>query len=339
LLDAHKTLRPVVIDGLLRESETMNIIAGSKVGKSWGVLDLVFAVATGKKWLETFACAKGPVLVIDNELHAETFTDRVRKVAAARHIPLADVRDAVHVRLLRGKLRDVSQFHRMFNQWGIEPGDYSLVVVDASYRALPPGTNENDNADMAGVYNWVDELADYFRMAVALVHHSSKGDQSLKAVTDVGAGAGSIARATDTHVILRPHEQDDVAVMDVASRSFAPVPARCYRWQFPVWTPADDLSPELLGNPAKRKKDESAHAKVREEGTELLDRLDEHDPNRQGATISKLRKWTGWNLDKVNKVVATLLKEGSLEECVLTVGIGSGANRSGLEGIRRKTQF
>jgi hypothetical protein len=338
LLDTRKALRPVVIDGLLRESETMNIIASSKVGKSWCVLDLVLAVATGRNWLETFACAKGPVLVIDNELHEETFTDRVRKVAAARNIPLADVRDAVHVRLLRGKLRDVSQLHGMFKQWGIKPGDYSLLVLDAKYRFLPPGTNENSNADMARVYNWVDEMADCFHMSIALVHHSSKGDQSQKAVTDVGAGAGSIARATDTHVILRPHEEEDVAVMDVALRSFAPVPARCYRWEFPVWTPADDLSPDLLGNPAKRKKEQADHAKVQKEGTLLLSRLDEYDPQRQGATISKLRKWTGWGLDKVNRVVASLLQEGILEEFTVTAELGSGATRSGLEGVRRKTR-
>ena len=42
---------------------------------------------------------------------------------------------------------------------------------------------------------------------------ASKGDQSGKSTTDVGSGAGSQSRAADTHLIIRQHEQEDVAVM------------------------------------------------------------------------------------------------------------------------------
>ncbi len=43
--------------------------------------------------------------------------------------------------------------------------------------------------------------------------------QAGKAITDVGAGAGSQSRATDTHLILRPHEEKNCAVLDAAVRS------------------------------------------------------------------------------------------------------------------------
>jgi hypothetical protein len=79
-----------------------------------------------------------------------------------------------------------------------------------------------------------------------LIHHTSKGNQSQKELTDVGAGAGAQSRATDTHVILRRHEESDAVVLEAAVRSWPPVPPRCLRWAFPVWMPADDLDSSAL---------------------------------------------------------------------------------------------
>ncbi len=68
-----------------------------------------------------------------------------------------------------------------------------------------------------------------------LVHHASKGNQSVKSVTDVGAGAGSQSRATDTHLVLRHHQEPGCVVVDAAVRSWPPIEPQCLRWSFPVW--------------------------------------------------------------------------------------------------------
>ncbi|MEI8194743.1 MAG: hypothetical protein WCI73_02420, partial [Phycisphaerae bacterium] len=58
------------------------------------------------------------------------------------------------------------------------------------------------------------------------------------------------------HLVLRPHEEEDAVVADAAVRSWPPCPARCLRWSFPVWSPADDLDPEKLRSDKPRKKQE-----------------------------------------------------------------------------------
>ncbi len=94
--------------------------------------------------------------------------------------------------------------------------------------------------------------------SLLLVHHASKGTQSGKAVTDVGAGAGAQSRATDTHLVLRPHQEDDCVVAEAVVRSWPPVAPRCLRWQFPLWEPDDTLDPEALRQERPRKrKDET----------------------------------------------------------------------------------
>lgn len=233
LLAEHVEMRPAVIHGLLRVGETANVIAAPKQGKSWLTLDLVLSVATGRKWLGTFDVIAGPVLLIDNELHPETLAKRLPAVAEARGIPLAEVTERIHVIALRGRLRDLLALEHDLRS--IPPGRFKLIVLDAFYRFAPEGTDENDNAGMARLYNAVDRIAERLGCAVVLIHHASKGNQSGRGVTDVGAGAGAQSRAVDAHIVLRPHEDDGAVVLDAAVRSWPPVAPVGLRWGFPVF--------------------------------------------------------------------------------------------------------
>jgi hypothetical protein len=141
-------------------------------------------------------------------------------------------------------LKDIHSLGPYFQQ--LQPGFFKLVVLDAFYRFMPRDSDENDNAGMAQVYNLIDCYAGMLGCSFVLIHHSTKGNQSGKSVVDVGAGAGSQSRATDTHLILRPHEQDEVVVLDAVVRSWPPIEPRCLRWTFPVWTPDDSLDPTAL---------------------------------------------------------------------------------------------
>lgn len=255
LVAAYPDLRPSLIRGLLRRGETLNIIAAPKVGKSWLATDLALAVATGRMWLGTYPTDPGDVLIIDNELHGETSAHRIPKVAEARGIPFEEYADHLCVENLRGQLRDVYGLGRYFA--ALEPGRFRLVVIDAFYRAMPREHDENDNGAMAQIYNTLDSYADRFGFSFVLIHHASKGAQGQKSVTDVGAGAGAQSRATDTHLVLREHEEDGAVVLDAAVRSWQPVAPMCLRWDFPTWTPDSSLDPAALRKPGtSRRRDD-----------------------------------------------------------------------------------
>lgn len=226
-------LRQPVIHGLLREGETMNLIAASKMGKSWLALDLALCVAGGASWLGRFSTEPGEVLIIDNELHPETSASRVGGVADARGIDLAQVGGRVAIENLRGRLCDLDEMSGYFGM--IEPRQFRLIILDALYRFLPEGGDENDNAMIASMYNLLDGFADRLGCAFVLVHHTSKGGQASKGVTDVGAGAGSQSRAADTHLVLRSHQEANCVALGAVARSFPPIDPVGLRWSFPVW--------------------------------------------------------------------------------------------------------
>jgi hypothetical protein len=165
LRKAFPQLRPVVIDGLLRQGETMNVIGASKAGKSWLIHGLAVSVANGLWWLGREVAA-GKVLIVDNELHEETLSDRVEKVAAATiissefdSVQQAASTDMIDLMPLRGIGidADVNGLYRRLAS--IERGKYRLICVDALYRAIPAGTSESDNAQMMAVYNCLDRIA------------------------------------------------------------------------------------------------------------------------------------------------------------------------------------
>jgi hypothetical protein len=216
LVAAHPSYKTPIVDGLLREGETMNIIAAPKIGKSWLALLLVFCIANGVPFLGR-RCAKGGVLILDNELHPETAAQRLRVLAAATGLSL----DGIHLMSLRGQLEDLPRLAKRIVDAALSVGA-KVIVLDALYRLLPASTSENDNAGMMQLYNCIDRIARDCGAAIVCIHHSSKGNQGEKSITDGGAGAGSIARAADCHLFLREHEDLGRVVVDAVARSWPP---------------------------------------------------------------------------------------------------------------------
>jgi hypothetical protein len=251
----HPRLREPVVEGLLRRGETMNVVGGSKSQKSWLVADLAIAVALGRPWLG-YPTSPGRVLLIDNELHPDTIAHRIKAVADARGVSIENLRGRLTVRSLRGRLVDVFALEPTL---AYEPGTFRLVVVDAWYRMLPAGENsENSNGTVTQAYNALDRMALHLDAAFSVVHHASKGSQSAKQVTDVGAGAGAQSRAADTHLVLRPHKEDGCFVLDAELRSWPRVKSAVLRWTYPTWSLAPDLDPTDLREAGSRRKKEPA---------------------------------------------------------------------------------
>jgi hypothetical protein len=250
MLADFQGLNKPIIHSLLREGETMNIIAAPKVGKSWLVNSLAISIASGLDWLG-FSVDCGRVLLIDNELHSNTSTYRYNEVTRAMQVePRLYHTNLRHISL-RGLLMDLNQLQELFGK--LRPNLFRVIIIDAFYRTLPEGTDENDNGAIAKLYNSLDKHANRLNCAFILIHHTSKGNQANKSVTDVGAGAGSQSRAVDTHLVLRPHDEDDTIVMEAAMRSWPPLQSVVLRKQHPLFVVDPDADPTaLLGAEKKR---------------------------------------------------------------------------------------
>lgn len=102
-----------LIDNVCRIGETFNVIAKSKVGKSWLVYGMALAVTNGQPWLG-HDVSKGNVLIVDNEIRKGELSHRLNLVASELQIP-HDIRrggintmDELHDAGIRGRMaRDI----------------------------------------------------------------------------------------------------------------------------------------------------------------------------------------------------------------------------------------
>lgn len=243
LRKASPERRPYVIEGLLRRGETMNLIAAPKTGKSWFVYNLAARLATGGEFLGWTSPHNLKCMIVDNELHPEELAFRVGSVQDAMEVNFGD---DLHFTCLRGAAVDMNHIEQKLVASGASRFD--VIILDALYRFIPAGTSENDNAQMMLIYNTIDRIARTFDCSVICVHHASKGNQTEKQVSDVGAGAGAISRAADTQIVLFPHEQEGMVCVEAITRSSKTPKSRSATLDGFLWT--------LCDNEAVRKSDQ-----------------------------------------------------------------------------------
>lgn len=304
LIDRNPDMRPVVIEGILRRGETANIIAAAKVGKSFLAGNLAWCIATGMPWLG-HDVTQGRVLIIDNELHLETLASRLRRIADEMMIDFRDFSSSIDIISLRGQNIDIHGIQSRLAE--ILPGTYALALVDALYRTLPSGTSENDNAAMMAIYNRLDFYASQWDCAIAVVHHASKGQQGDKSVTDVGSGAGSISRAADTHIVIRPHEDPELSVLDCVTRSFKSPDPVSIRFDWPLWQMVE-TTPEVKRIGQRR---EEKQTKDDAEADALLGEA--FSANNKALSASQLERSTGMGPARVNRAIGRALRDGAVE--------------------------
>lgn len=314
-------LHPMLIEGIQRRGEIANIVAPPKVGKTWLSAAKSLCLAAGRPWLGRFRTTRSKVLVVDAELHGPTFDERLPRVAMALGIEPEEWEGRIDVINTRGERMDLMTLCAELRH--LAPGEYDLCVIDALYRFIPKGFDENSNSDMNTLYNEIDSVAMKLGLAFDIVHHSTKGLQSDKAVTDVGAGAGSQSRAADTHMVLRQHEADGIYVIDAAVRSWAPLQAFCIRWDYPIWQLADEFDPADLKRPNAKRGDSAARAEAGNGGGD--------DPNvakvieamrlyPAGETARVIRAKTKLSGVKCQPILDMLVADGMAQETLTKKG-------------------
>lgn len=242
---------------VLRLGSKLVVGGGSKMGKTWCLVDLALAVASGGKWLGHFQCKQGAVLYVNLELRRHTAGRRVRWIAEKRGLMKGlairpDVSAAIKTWNLRGHCYDLVTMlstARMRLQDKDAP-KFALIILDPIYKTYGD-KDENSAGDMAALMLEIERFADECNAAIAFAAHFSKGNQSGKEAMDRISGSGVMARDPDAILTFTNHEEEDCYTMDAILREFAPVPPLVLQWEAPVMNPRTDLDPAKLKQPGK----------------------------------------------------------------------------------------
>lgn len=234
-------LPAVIVENLLHLGCKLVLAGGSKSFKSWSLIDLGLAVATGRPWwgLNT---VKGNVLYINFELLEGFFEERVLSVCSARRQELPA---NFTYWGLRSKCYDLAVIANVLKMRAEQMGKVDLIIVDPLYKALGD-LDENSASDMASLMRLVENLSETLGAAIVFGAHFSKGNQAGKEAIDRTSGSGVFARDPDAILVMTRHEEDQCYVVESELRYLAPMPRFCLRWTFPVMDPDEGLDPSLL---------------------------------------------------------------------------------------------
>lgn len=278
-------LSPELIHGVLRRGHKLAVTGPSKAGKTFLLIQLAEAVATGSNWLG-MPCEKGRVLYCNFEVDPASFVHRCLAVAERRGVDLAEIGRNIDVWNLRGHSRALKDMvGRMVGV--ISKADYALVVVDPIYKLM--SGSENDADVVAEFCAGLDRLANE-GCSIAYVHHHSKGFQAGKSAMDRASGSGVFARDADAMLDmielavpdeLRLHADANARAWRITStlREFPDVDDVDVWFSFPVHVQdatgelaeCEPLSPLMSAGEGRKKQAENKTARNVRELEDFLD--------------------------------------------------------------------
>jgi hypothetical protein len=183
-----------LIQGLWPADAYGVLAAQEKAGKTWAALDLAVSVATGRPWLEHFACPNpGPVLAFLGEGGERATVRRIEAIATAEGIDPEQLADRLRLcfRVPRlaapgaaGELAAIEQ------ELAAHP---AALVLDPLYLAAA-GASGSNLYDMGVVLQAIQGVCQHAGCALLVVTHWNKTGDGRGADRISGAGPAAWAR-------------------------------------------------------------------------------------------------------------------------------------------------
>lgn len=202
--DERPPLPEELIKGVLRCGHKMLVSGSSKAGKSFLLMELCAAIASGTPWLG-FECKQGEVLYINLEIDRASCIDRICRIFNRHRIDLKYLEN-ISIWNLRGyalpldKLADIL-IERIRNE------HYIAIVLDPIYKVITG--DENNASEMGAFCNQFDKICTETGCSAIYCHHHSKGAQGMKKAMDRASGSGVFARDPDAQLDMIELELSD----------------------------------------------------------------------------------------------------------------------------------
>ncbi|TVL91938.1 AAA family ATPase [Streptomyces sp. SAJ15] len=261
------------VDGLLPEGAAL-LIGPPKAGKSWLVLDVLLAVASGGRALGALAVgAPRRVLYLAMEDGDRRMQDRCRTLLGDDPIPerfhyVTDV-EPMLVRPLLDAFLD-------------RYPDTVLVVVDTLGKVMPPARPGESaySRDYRVMGHLKGVSDDHPGLSVTVIHHDRKA--ASEDFIDSVSGTHGLAGAADTIIVLARKRQSDDAVLKVTGRD-VPEEEYALKMRDGVWT----LDGSTLTDAAAQVRQRADAAELGEKSVAILDYVRQHHEGVRARDVAE----------------------------------------------------
>lgn len=192
----YKSMPPVLIENILHQGHTMLLYGPSKSYKSFLLLMLCIALATGGEWLGN-KCSQGNVLIIEFE-NGEVMThDRLKLILEENNI---DKNCLSRISILT--LKNHPDINTLVDGLikNVPVGLYSAIIIDPIYKLFDGAESQAEVVD--GVLSKIDALSKKLEASLILCHHTKKETQGYQSMVDKISGSSIIGRDVPSLVCI-----------------------------------------------------------------------------------------------------------------------------------------
>lgn len=172
MLAEKPTVSWLVTPKIISANSLSFIVGLPKACKSWVLMDLALALATGTEWIGKFACKKSRVIYLDQERAKESTIERFNRLIGGRGINAEDLDDNLLIRPQSRTKIDLPQSYEAFDRL-LTKFKPDIVLVDSLKKFH--SKNELATQDMQTIFTKLDELKDKHNCSVVFIHHEPKG--------------------------------------------------------------------------------------------------------------------------------------------------------------------
>lgn len=206
-----------LVDQLFTVASNGWVAAEPKVGKSWVVLELAYALSTGQPFLGRFAI-KQPrrVLYVQEEDSLQRVLRRLKKIIKGDPLRDDPSDDFWRWSIRQGFKLDNPVWIEMLRQ-EIESFSAEVVILDVFNRLH--GAKENDQQEMTAILNTLISLSTRYGCSFIVVHHNRKPQQGDDArANQMIRGSGVLAGWAECSLYLKRSKDKDTIIVTPESK-------------------------------------------------------------------------------------------------------------------------
>jgi RecA-family ATPase len=216
LLNKQLEMPQEIIESLLYGGVTL--LAGKpKLGKSWLMLELAFAVAAGGYFLGKLPITKsGDVLYCALEDNEPTLQSRLNTYLTNNRLGHHDVPKSFYY-TTQGTIKKVNEGGiSQLEQWCKQVSNPCLIIVDTMKSLKPTAKQIGYDSDYDSTQPY-RELVDKYGVAILLVHHARKAEATSDPF-DAISGSVGLSGSVDTNMLLNRARHENAARLQVTGR-------------------------------------------------------------------------------------------------------------------------
>jgi RecA-family ATPase len=175
---------PWLVKNLIVAQALIACVGRWKTTKSYALLYLCIAIATGRAAFGELEVSQGPVVFVNEETGRAALWRRLDALCRGRAIDPEELRGKLFVAANARVRLDDPGWQAELEMLGkeIKP---ALFCFDPLARMKQPGRKENDQDQMAHVIDFWRQLRDETNAAVAVVHHTGHSGEHMRGSSDL----------------------------------------------------------------------------------------------------------------------------------------------------------